>query len=319
MGVEPMGVEPSGDEEAVPEAASVAAVPVVAVVAEAAPSLPEAAPEEVEEGAPAWVMTFGDLMSLLLTFFILLFSMSSVESEKFRAAAQSLQEAFGAADGVGADDAPTPLMSDTVPIAGPPGDMIVDDVLEEIRRELQQFVTDNQLEDKVLVAMEFEGVFLRMQGQALFGSGSAGVEADGAAILERLGDITRLIEVPVAVAGHTDDTPMTAGAGGFQSNWELSAARAAGVARALVDRGQDASLVTVESYGGNRPLASNDTPAGRAQNRRVELYYSRQGVTNTLVERGLISDPTAPPPAPVATPPQAATDSTSAEATNAAG
>jgi len=308
--------EPSGPSPEVP--LDVGIPPDVPEAETAGPNLPESVPEEVEEGAPAWVLTFGDLMSLLLTFFILLFSMSSVESEKFKAAAQSLQEAFGVADGEGFDTDATPLLSDSIPIAGPASDMIVDDILEEIRRELQQFVTDNQLEDKVLVAKEAEGVFLRMQSQALFVSGSAGVEPAGAEILELLGDITRLIEVPVSVTGHTDDTPMNSGSAGYRSNWELSAARAAGVARALVERGQDGALVTVESYGENRPIASNDTPAGRAENRRVELYYSRQGVTNTLVERGLIPDPDAPPPPP---PPPVETqpDSTAASATESDG
>jgi chemotaxis protein MotB len=136
---------------------------------------------------------------------------------------------------------------------------------------------------------EPEGVFLRMQDAALFESGSAGVEGARAGTLERLGDIARLIEVPVVVTGHTDNTPIRSPV--FRSNWELSAARAAGVARALVERGQDPMLVTVESYGEHRPIAENDSPEGRAQNRRVELYYSRQGVMSTLIERGLLPDP----------------------------
>ena len=255
-------------------------------------TLPEPSERPVEEAAPAWMMTFGDLMRLLLTFFILLFSMSSIETEKFRAAANSLQEAFGTLDGDGLQHDVPPPMSDSIPVLSP-GDRIVDDVLEEIRRVLQSFVTDNDLQDAVAVAKEAEGVFLRVKSQALFLSGSAGIEPEGASILESLGDITRLIDVPVSVTGHTDDTPISGGSGGFHSNWELSAARAAGVARALVERGQDATLVTVESYGEHRPIVANDTPEGRAQNRRVELYYSRQGVMSTLIERGVLPDPNA--------------------------
>lgn len=249
------------------------------------PNLPEPSEELVEEGAPAWILTFGDLMSLLLTFFILLFSMSSVETEKFKAAAQSLQEAFGNPDGQPLPNQ-VPEMSDTIPIIISQTEQIVDEVLEEIRRQLQLFVSENQLQDKVVVAKEAEGVFLRIQDATVFLPGAAGIEDEGARVLARLGDITRLIEVPVVVTGHTDDSPINSGI--FRSNWELSAVRAAGVARALVERGQNAALVTVEAYSQYRPVSPNDTPAGRALNRRVELYYSRQGVIKTLVERGLL-------------------------------
>jgi len=90
----------------------------------------------------------------------------------------------------------------------------------------------------------------------------------------------------VIVSGHTDNVPIRSAA--FASNWELSAARAAGVARTLVGRGRDPSAVTVEAFGEYRPLATNDTPEGRAQNRRVEVYYSRETLQRELEGRGIL-------------------------------
>ncbi len=250
----------------------------------------EPEPEPAEEGAPAWMMTFGDMMSLLLTFFILLFSMSNVEVEKFRAAARSLNEAFGESSGQLLPDEAPPAVDDTIPIITQT-EQLVDDAMTEIANQLRRFVSESGLEESVAVAKERDGVFLRIQDAAIFGSGSADIAAEMEAVMGQLGDMTKLIHVPVTVSGHTDDAPIRSPV--FRSNWELSAGRAAGVARALVDRGHDPRLLTVEAYGEHRPVASNETTEGRALNRRVELAYSRLDIEGTLRDRGLLPEPDA--------------------------
>jgi len=238
-----------------------------------------------EEGAPAWVLTFGDLMSLLLTFFILLYSMSSSDAAKFNVAAQSLREALGEMSGefTSATLVPTDEL-EAGTIAS--GEAITDAAMEVIAARLQQFVEDNGLEESVEVSKEANGVFLRMQDQALFSPASASIDAAAEAAVAQLGEIVKMIGIPVIVSGHTDNVPIRSGA--FPSNWELSAARAAGVARALVGQGRDPSQVTVEAYGDQRPLGDNSTPEGRAENRRVEVYYSREVLQSELEDRGVI-------------------------------
>ncbi|MGI9628810.1 MAG: OmpA/MotB family protein [Longimicrobiales bacterium] len=248
----------------------------------APPVLDDEIAEEVEEGSPAWMMTFGDMMSLLLTFFILMFSMSTIEVEKFKAAAESLAESLGDANaGI--------LPGGTVAVAPPrpPGEVrkeIVDAEMESVADQLQQFIQENRLEDHVVVAQENHGVFLRMQNQALFPPGSAGIAEASVAIVEQLGSMLDQMDLPVKVSGHTDNVPIRSAV--FPSNWELSAARAAGVARILVAQGHDPSVVSVEAFGEHNPVATNDTPAGRGQNRRVELYFARTAVEGALDERG---------------------------------
>jgi chemotaxis protein MotB len=220
------------------------------------------------------MVTFGDMMALLLTFFILLFSMSEIEVEKFREAAKSLHEGFGRATDELGDSEPVvvTLAPDSIALVTDP----VDDQLEEIADALEQFVRQHGLEQSLLVDRSSEGVYLRIRDAALFQPGFAEVEDQSAWIIEQLSLITTAIDVPVTVAGHTDNVPI--GSGQYQSNWELSAARAAGVARALAQSGHNPAEVQVTAFGEHRPIDTNETPEGRARNRRVELFYSRQSV-----------------------------------------
>jgi chemotaxis protein MotB len=155
-------------------------------------------------------------------------------------------------------------------------DEFADSYLEVIRDRLQGFVDDNDLAKTVSVDKEKDGVFLRMESGALFGSGEAALRPEAREVLRYLSQITRELNVGVVVAGHADNQPIRDGR--FASNWELSAARAAGVARYLVMDGHPPTRIKVESYGEFQPIADNETPEGRARNRRVELFYSREDI-----------------------------------------
>ena len=233
----------------------------------------------VEEGAPSWTMTFGDMMSLLLCFFILLFSMSELEVEKFRLASQSLSSAMGGfvaepvEEPVGIlPDTTTEVVLDEAQVL----EIVSDQKLDEIAAALSYFVEQNELDEYLVVSREDHGVRLLIQDVALYEPGNAEIHPDNEWIIEHLGLVTLNIDLPFHVSGHTDTIPISNRR--FRSNWELSAVRAAGVARTLVGMGQDPLQVRVEAFGEFRPISTNDTPEGRAQNRRVELFFSRQDV-----------------------------------------
>ncbi|TVR51830.1 MAG: hypothetical protein EA421_14845 [Gemmatimonadales bacterium] len=253
--------------------------------------------EAQEEGAPAWTTTFGDLMSLLLTFFVLMYSMSELKVERFALARASLSDAFGGfavlpptvPKGIIPDpDAPIPdtlaspldltLTEDESQIFA-----VVDAYLERIARRLQGFIDDNGLQETLSVIRTPEGVRLRILSTTLFPSGSATLNNDKEWIVTVLGEITATLDVPAVVSGHTDNLPIQTSP--FLSNWELSAARAAGVARELVANGHDPLGVRVEAFGENQPVATNDTDEGRAQNRRVEILFSREDILTSARRR----------------------------------
>ncbi len=253
----------------------------------------------VEEGAPTWIVTFADMMSLLLTFFILMYSMSEVKQERFLLASESLREAMGSTATIPTDN-PMGLMPEDVDpdldLANPgmnngattspvdsenAGDDVVNVFAEAymkmIEERLRDLVEESGLDaSSVEIVREEDGVYLRIRDAALFATAQANLTPQGEALVLNLSGITKGLGVPTIVSGHADSRPIRTAS--FPSNWELSAARAAGVARLLVAAGQDPETVRVQSFGEFRPIADESTEEGRARNRRVELFFSRDAI-----------------------------------------
>lgn len=224
-------------------------------------------------GAPAWMVTYGDLMSLLLTFFVLLLSFSSVHEEEFKKAMASLQGALGVLP------KEEVLLQLIKPIYEPP----VQRRMQDAAIRLAKYIKVHGLEGKVRVTrIEQGGIKVTLQSPVLFDTGKADLKPEAAPILADVtGMLTEIPDRVIGVEGHTDNVPIRTEE--FPSNLELSVARAVSVARYLIDTQDiDAATTFVSGFGENRPVAANDTPNGRAKNRRVEL---------TVRPRGLIRQP----------------------------
>jgi len=170
------------------------------------------------------------------------------------------------------------------PTGGSTGDPVLDAVaeayMEVIAKRLEDFIEVNALEASFSVERAADGIYLRMQSSALFSSGSGSLQPSAVPMLGYLGEITSTIDVKSVVSGHADNQPIRTAQ--FASNWELSAARAAGVARHLVENGQDPEMVRVESFGEYKPVAPNETADGRALNRRVEVFFARADIIDAV-------------------------------------
>ncbi len=252
-----------------------------------------------EEGAPTWIVTFADMMSLLLTFFILMYSMSEVKQERFLLASESLREAMGSTATVPTDN-PMGLMPEDVDpdleLSNPgmnngattspvdtenAGDDVVNVFAEAYMKMIEERLRDLAEESgldstSVEIVREEDGVYLRIRDAALFATAQANLTPEGEALVISLSGITKGLGVPTIVSGHADSRPIRTAS--FPSNWELSAARAAGVARLLVAAGQDPETIRVQSFGEFRPVADESTAEGRSRNRRVELFFSRDAI-----------------------------------------
>lgn len=263
-------------------------------------------PPPVEEGAPLWMATFGDMMSLLLVFFILLFSMSELQMDRFLIASQSLREAVGGTapepivdpmglmpDPVdpelemqnpgmtdGATEANTTGEGDVAKLQLPVDEILADEVLDDIVDEIMEFIERYSLEETLLVERDDSGVRIRVQASALFLSGVGSIQPGSEWIVEFIGDLTDEIPIPIVVTGHADNQPIRSAR--YASNWELSAVRAAGIARLLAEHGHDATGIKVEARGEFEPVADNATPEGRALNRRVEFFYNRKDIIDAV-------------------------------------
>lgn len=235
-----------------------------------------------EGGAPEWMATFSDMMSLLLAFFILMFSMSEIKLSKFMQAAESLREGLGQSDtrvenprGMGARFT---TEGDSSLIRGD----AVEESLEELTQRLSEFIRQHGLQSEARVVRDETGVTLHIQSVALFRSGNAELLPPGVGIMRMLYEIFDQMDYPLIIRGHTDNIPISNRY--FPSNWELSAARAGSVARVLVEMGLTPEKIHVEGHAEYRPIAANNTRGGRAQNRRVEIAFTREHVAERLEE-----------------------------------
>jgi chemotaxis protein MotB len=221
-----------------------------------------------------WMATFADLMSLLLTFFILLLSFATMDIVKFRDALGSVQEAFGVTVKVEAqgDEAPTAAMTIFESPAAP---STVED--QALLQELSDAIEEERLTEQVDAAVDGRGVVLRISGEVLYLQGEAQLRPEAGPILSRVASLVASSNHRIVIEGHTDDVPIRTAQ--FPSNWELSTARAIAAMRFLVDHDIDASRVGVAGYADFRPLLANDTDEHRAITRRVEFVFIRNGTT----------------------------------------
>jgi chemotaxis protein MotB len=290
----------------------------------------------------AWAIPYGDLITLLLAFFVVMYAMSSVNEGKYRVLSDSLVAAFNGAPkalepiqvgekqaGPGTD----PLISmvrkpmigsqahtSIQPIAmgqraSTPGiDAAQSDELASVAAEVEQAMSD--LIDRELIVVRRHGTWVEVEIQTdiLFPSGIATLSPPAEQVLTQLAQTLKPFPNSIRVEGHTDNRPINKPA--FPSNWELSSARAASVVHLFTRAGMDPARLAVVGLGENRPVQSNDTPQGRKANRRgvlVILGGTAKPEGDYAGERGQ-SEPTPTAPAvPTALPQPATTEASLAK------
>ena len=227
--------------------------------------------EEVEEGAPLWVVTFGDLMSLLMCFFVLLLSFSEMDRKKYRMVSGSMAQAFGIQREKPVFESPKGQKM----IAKEFDQAIVSTKIEESIQPIIDELQDEYEELKGAVELEIgeDTVTIRMMGETTFDTGKAELHPAFRPLLKKIGDVLGQTKGEIIIAGHTDNIPLSGGM--FGSNLGLSMARAGSVAGHLLRTTSiDPKRLSTMGFGEYRPLASNDTARGRRKNRRVEIIVS---------------------------------------------
>jgi chemotaxis protein MotB len=218
-------------------------------------------------GLPGWMATFADMMTFMMAFFVLLLSMASFDQQKIVEALGSLRGSLGVLDeGVKTDISIKELLPSLEVIAVTKRDEQIEKSFESIRI----FVNQRQLESQIQVDLDAGEIILNIDSSILFQSGDAGIGPESSRFLENVVEILRQNLGDVRVEGHTDNIPIQTTL--YPSNWELSTARAVNILRHLVEEGTlDAQRFSAVGYGEIRQIASNETPEGRAKNRRVSI------------------------------------------------
>lgn len=229
-----------------------------------------------KKGAPAWMASFADLQQLLLVFFILLFSMSSVDENKFISAMASIQKALNTS-GLGLTDKGMEPVTDLIDIEKltSMAELKNTQVSKELI-EAQEFLDNTELNGKALseyvsASKNEEGVILTIKDIMLFDSGSADIRTSSEELINKLKPLLTSKGRDVRIEGHTDNVPLRA-TSKYSDNWELSTARATRVASFIIDNNiMEPGRISVAGYSEYKPVAKNDTPENKSKNRRVDI------------------------------------------------
>lgn len=236
----------------------------------------------------SWLIPYADILTLLLALFIVLFSMSTVDQKKLEQMSQVFSQIF---------DGGTAFMEHPSPIDVPKtpnqtnetetSSAYIEDqqALSEIQDSVEEYIAVNALEKQFATKLTDEGLLVTIRENILFDMGQADVKTEYRQIAEDIADLL-VFDPPrnVVITGHTDDIPISSSE--FSSNWELSVMRSVNFLKILVQNNTiDPLYFSAKGYGEFKPVASNETAAGRAQNRRVEVLIQPR-----VLEDGTLND-----------------------------
>ncbi len=267
--------------------------------------MPRRRPTELHVNHERWLVSYADFITLLFAFFVVMYSISQVNESKYRVLSNTLMEAFeparttqpiqvgqpaqspsaSAIDIRGDDrgDTEQPMMGEPGGTGGEQGLGELGELAGRISERFSDLIGDDLLE---VYANEY-WLQVELRDSILFESGSAELSSQARDIFSEMARLLAEYDNPVQVEGHTDNQPIRNVR--YPSNWELSAARASAIVKLLSGTGVSAQRLSAVGYGEHQPSASNDTPQGRSQNRRVALMIAREAVqrpSQSLDENG---------------------------------
>lgn len=228
-----------------------------------------------------WLISYADFITLLFATFVALYALSKSDKAKASVAAESMRISFGSQDGRMIPqeafnplsiptDHPKPLPGDTSTVASKPKEEAGKAQFDEIKKEVEEYLMTKGALNKVSVDVQERGLVVSLNEAGVFESGRADVKEESYKVLEEIAEKIKKYRNPVRIEGHTDNVPIRSRT--YPTNWELSSTRATNMARVLTDKfGVPPGKVSATGYGEFRPKTSNDSPAGRSRNRRVDL------------------------------------------------
>ncbi|MGG6312850.1 flagellar motor protein MotB [Paenibacillus macerans] len=255
-----------------------------------------------------WMITYADLITLLLIFFVVMYAMSRLDVEKYEVVTASLQQTFKSGDSLlelgsgitGTEDRYShknpPASAEngskqgegagTTGQADSSGQAPLterelafrrqEEELANLMKLIEAYIKDNRLEDQIRVADLPKGISITLSDRFLFDTGKAGLKSGSAKTLAKLASLFRQLDTVISIEGHTDSLPIVYSSE-FKDNWELSGARALSVLRYFIDQEKlDPQHFQYAGYADTRPAADNATAESRQKNRRVEITVLRQ-------------------------------------------
>lgn len=227
-----------------------------------------------------WLLTYADLITLLLVFFVVLYALSQVDVAKYEKLKESLNKSMGANSAM-IDLKGSGHREDTLLDGGkgvlPQEQVIVPPEqleLERLSQEVERMAEEAGLADELEATVTAEGMVVSISNAGFYQAGDAALRAGAVPTLDRIARMLKTFDHTMRIEGHTDNTPISTAR--YPSNWELSAVRATNLVRFLIERhSYDPRRLSAAGYGEYYPKVPNDTEAHRAQNRRVDIVVLR--------------------------------------------
>ncbi|MCC0631853.1 flagellar motor protein MotB [Clostridioides sp. ZZV15-6388] len=224
--------------------------------------------DEKEENNERWLLTYSDLITLLMIFFVIMYSMSNVDAEKYKQLSQSLSSAFGGSSGVIEGG-----QSKIEPVVDPNNnnlDSLQNPEFKEVAENIQNYLNESGLANSVSLKAQDRGLVISLKDTILFDTGKAVIINDSRDKIIQIGKMLNEMNSYIRVEGHTDNLSIKNSE--FKSNWDLSVMRATNVVQLLIDSaGIAPDKLSAVGYGEFRPIADNSSPDGKSKNRRVDI------------------------------------------------
>lgn len=217
-----------------------------------------------------WLVSYSDFITLLFAFFVVMYSVSHVNEQKYRQLSTTLESAFSSTSNVDED-------SEDASESNQPKVAEVEDIAQDIQESLSGVLND----DAISLSGNEQWVEIELSAGLLFSSGEAELSGEAKNILSPVAEILNPYDNAVAIAGHTDDVPIRNAK--FSSNWDLSSARAVSVVNFLAFQGVKPERLSAVGYGEYRPVVANTDDDSRSRNRRVVIRIAQEAAPPALV------------------------------------
>lgn len=233
-----------------------------------------------KDNSERWMLSYLDFITLLMIFFLMMFAISTVDSKKSEALANSLKVGFNSGNGENiiavSDSSNSPPVVDNEALTA----AAEEEKLTEVKKKVDDLVNNSELKGSVTTSIQERGLLISFNDSVFFNSGEANIKPDWQGKLKSISKVLNGIDNYIRVEGHTDNVAINTDY--FHSNWQLSSVRAANVVEFLITQGSvSPGRLSSVGYGEYRPIKSNDTEEGKSSNRRVDIVILNTKFNNS--------------------------------------
>ncbi len=227
--------------------------------------------DEEHENAERWLLTYADLITLLLAFFIMMYTFSKKDAQKYEEVASHLKSIFSGGSAVSYKAAAS--AGSTILEVGAKGTQS-DEIKKQLEQQIRTLASTNGSKENISIYSDERGIIIRILDKAFFDEGKAELKERARSALDKITPVVKQIKNHISIEGHTDNIPISTNE--FKSNWELSVRRSTEVVRYLIERGGiGPERISASGYAEYRPLAENSSAENRALNRRIEIIVGK--------------------------------------------